>query len=162
MTDQVIALPGWAFFKLDEEGNPVVNGVSHVVIVDTHMAYPVLIAEYRELYNIRMPPEFLDEGGTLKKEWEDCLGNLDPENPTAYWMEVVHQTAKLDVQIACRTFALNLIFTDLDKRYRQIDAPKGRDPLMASGGGLQVPRADQPRGKEAREHYKRLRGFIPA
>ena len=158
----VISLPEGTAFRLDEKGDPVVNGKSHVIVVNTHVAYPAILREYRDLYDERIPAEFLDEDGKPKKEWKACLGNLKAEKPTAYWMEVAHQSVKLDIQIACRTFALNLHFKDPGKKYRQADAPKGRDPLHAAGGGGLVARKDQPRGKEAREHYKRLRGFIPA
>ncbi|MEE8551487.1 MAG: hypothetical protein V3T08_09580 [Gemmatimonadota bacterium] len=156
----VINLPEWAVFKLDEKGKPIVNGVSHVINILTHVAYPAILREYKALYDERVPDEFKADG-KLKKEWADCLGNLDPEKPTAYWMEVAQQTAKLDIQVACRTFALNLTLKDPGKKYRQADAPKGRDPRHAAGGGVHVKGKRAP-GREARDHYKRLRGFVPA
>ena len=162
----VIALPEWAVFRLDEKGNPIVNGVSHVVDILTHVAYPAILREYKALYDELTPAEFKGTDGKLKKEWADCLGNLGAEKPTAYWMEVAYQTATMDVQIACHTFALNLEIVDPadangDRKYYQATAPKGRDVAPAVGGGVHIKGVRAP-GREARDHYRRLRHVMPA
>ena len=157
----IINLPEWAVFKLDKKGNPIMNGLSHVIDILTHVAYPAILREYKALYDAVIPGEFKGSDGKLKKEWADCLGNLDPENPSSYWIAVVRETAKLDVQIATHTFGLNLKMVDPEKKYREGDLVQGRDPLHAVGGGVGVKGKRAP-GREARDHYKRLRGVFPA
>lgn len=106
------------------------------IAVDGAAAYEQLLAEYAELL----------DGDELADEFT---------KPTQYGLEVVAQTIKLDLQIACHTMALALSVGGAPKAK---DAPKGRGPLMAAGG-----LGDGPgRGREARALYKRLRGVFPA
>lgn len=174
MPNQVISLPDWAAFKKNEKGSPFMNDRSYVVVVDTHAAYPAILAEYREMYDREIPGEMRGSDGKVSALWAECLKGLDPENPDSYWCEVAKRTVTLDLQISARTFALNINMKDPGKKYRQeqhtpaIDKKtgqivyewkgKGRDPRFAAGGGG----PGSPVGKEAREHYKRLRGFLPA
>lgn len=140
-------LPDWATLK----GR---NGESYVIDVDAPAAYEALLSEYREHYEDNVPAEWLTKEESVRKEWADALDDLASDEPSAYWLEVAYQSIKLDLQIACRTFALNISIHDPEKAYRQEGRRDGRDVKRAAGG-LQG-------GKEAREHYKRLRGFLPA
>lgn len=143
-----INLPEWATLK--SEGPP------HVIDVDAHAAYEALLGEYADLYGDtdKLPPEMRTKDGAIKKEWADALDDLASETPSAYWCEVAYQSIKLDLQMACRTFALSIHIHDPGKRYRQADRAEGRGTDKAAGGFSG--------GREAREHYRRLRGFLPA
>ncbi|TVO75134.1 hypothetical protein [Sedimenticola selenatireducens] len=71
-----------------------------------------------------------------------------------YWLEVAYQCAKLDVQNAIRGTdlmpkvggALCLFVQDPDKRWSQKNYPEGKGAESAT------------KGKEARDHYTRIRG----
>lgn len=65
-----------------------------------------------------------------------------------YWKEVAYQCIKMDMQVACG-MNCELHFNGGKPKYRIED--------QQSEG---VKRASK--GKEAREHYRRLRGFIPS
>ena len=67
-----------------------------------------------------------------------------------YWLEVCYQSMKLDLQLAMGTYGFSIYVEDAKKKYAQKDWPPGRGPFAAT------------RGKEAREHFKRLRGRLPA
>lgn len=125
------------------------------VSVDAEDAYEALLGEYVEFYSDpdNYPDEWLREDGDLRAEWERCLEGLEVENPTAYWLEVAYQSIKLDLQLACRTFNLEIRIHDADKRFSQEAAPDGRD-VMEAAGGFEG-------GKEAREHFRRMRGMLP-
>lgn len=133
-------LPRWATAREHE-------GARHYIDVDAHVAYEDLLDEYRELYADGHP-------ALTGKDWEAALADLRSEEPSAYWLEVCYQSVKLDLQIACRSFALNISIHDRGKKYRQSRRKDGRNVKLAAGGAKG--------GREAREHYKRLRGFLPA
>lgn len=145
------ALPDWAEHTGDNgRGMPVIE-------VDTHEAYPDLLAEYQELYsegNI-LPGEWKTKEGELRAEFKEMLEDLerDVDEVTAYWLEVLFQTAKLDV-IRAVGFGTENRFHDQGKRFAQSAREEGRGADKAAGGVSG--------GREAREHYKRLRGFLPA
>lgn len=140
-------LPDWAEVTGENRhGMPIVE-------VDTHEAYPVLLDEYRAHYAENVPGEWEKADGELRKEWAECLESLNSEEPSAYWLEVVYQTAKLDIVVGMRGFGTENRFHDSGKRYAQAARSPGRGPEKAAGGISG--------GKEAREHYKRLRGFLP-
>lgn len=141
-------LPEWATHEGENRhGMPI-------IAVDTHAAYPALLQAYRELYAERTPPEWQKADGELRKEWQDALDELDQDDDevSAYWLEVVYQTAKLDVILATG-FNAELRMRDEGKRFRQAARDPGRNPARAAGGVNG--------GREAREHFKRLRGFFP-
>lgn len=144
----MVSLPDWA--KRREALKGRIPGVD----VDADAMYPALLAELKEHYAERTPPEWSDAEGKLKPEWEKCLAEL--EEPTAYWLEVAYQCMKMDLQIAMRTFAFEIHVHDAKKAWAQKKHKPGRGVAKAAGGSL-IGKG----GKEAREHYKRLRGFIP-
>lgn len=151
-------LPAWARYRTyadddprGDEGDVMVLGSAVQVEIDADAMYPALLEEYRAFY--------VDGHGDLKgSEWEEALEELRSGEPSAYWLEVVYQTGKMDVQRVAG-FALGLhvkhsTATGKD-RWRQASAPEGRDVRKAASGG---PKG----GREARQHYKRLRGFLVA
>lgn len=88
------------------------------------------------------------------REWLKLLG--DP-NPDQYWLEVAYQCAKLDLQAA-------LVGTPYDPRvcgksaqFVFTRAPQWTLKRFQRGRGAQ--RATQ--GREARDHYRRIRGALP-
>lgn len=132
MTD--ITVPAWATYQ-------GMKGQAHVVDVDANAMYPAILAEYKSMYS-----------GDNARFQHESAAELDPDAPTAYWLEVAYQTAKLDLQRCCG-FALNIHIHDTVKKYAQAKANAGRGARVAAGGigG----------GKEARMHYVRLRGGMP-
>ena len=77
------------------------------------------------------------------------LAELKVDEPDQYWLEVAFQFIKLELQVAMRMFAFEIRIHDPAKRWAQSKHPAGRGAALAS------------RGMEAREHFRRLRGFIP-
>lgn len=73
----------------------------------------------------------------------------DPAKPTQYWLEVAYQCAKMDLQVAMRTPGFEIRILDTDKNFALAKWPEGRGLVAATWG------------KEAREHFRRLRGFVP-
>lgn len=154
-------LPGWASFRTDEAGGPRMHGASLVVDVDADAMYPAILDAYREAYPLdggpsKIPPEWRTRDGELKAEWRAALEDLHSETPGAYWLECAHQAMKLDLQLATRSFALNIVVRSADKaRWAQ----KGRD----AGPKKAAHAAGGPKGgRDAREHFKRVFGFLPA
>lgn len=148
---KIIVLPPWAIFRTDDEGQPIVNGQSLYVFVSADVFYPAILAEYAERYSSpnKLPGYMLDSEGKPKKEWADALADLHSDRPGAYWCEVAFNTMKMDLQAACGTFALNIIVKDATKEYAQATRKHGRDVKLAY------------QGREARQHYRTLRGSIP-
>ena len=60
---------------------------------------------------------------------------------------------KLELARLLGTWNMEIRVHDAGKVYRQADRDAGRGPEQAAGGFSG--------GREAREHYKRLRGFLP-
>jgi len=87
------------------------------------------------------------------KEWFGLLGVTKPDQ---YWLEVAYQCAKLDLQSA-------LVNTEYDPRggkfaeFKFTRAPQWALKNFSAGKGTKA--ATQ--GREAREHYKRVRGRLP-
>ena len=75
------------------------------------------------------------------------LADLNVSEPDQYWLEVAYQFIMLDLQTAMRTFAFEIHIHDRERRWSQKFYPTGRGAAKAS------------RGLEAREHFRRLRGF---
>lgn len=142
-------LPEWA----TETGTA--SSGSPRIAIDATAAYPALLDEYRALYaeDRNIPSEWRKADGDLKAEYAEMLDDLRSDEPSAYWLEVCYQAMKLDVRVAMRRRDLQLHIRDPERVYRQKARKRGRGPERAAGG-LQG-------GKEAREHYRRLRGFLP-
>lgn len=81
------------------------------------------------------------------------LGLADEKQITKYWIEVAYQCMKMDLQVAMGRFGFTI-------HVRADDGRKDRWCLENFPGTMaDVTRATK--GLEAREHYIRLRGFIP-
>lgn len=88
------------------------------------------------------------------REWLALLGVSEPDQ---YWLEVAYQCAKFDLQAA-------IVGTELDPRvsgksaeFIFTRAPQWAQKSFPAGKGAHA--ATQ--GREAREHYKRVRGRMP-
>jgi hypothetical protein len=90
--------------------------------------------------------------------YQEWLSTLQVTNPDQYWLEVAYQCIKLDVQsaiagtkydpkVAGKSAQLNM---SRAPQYALAAHPRGRGSEAAS------------RGKEARAHYARIRGRLPA
>lgn len=79
---------------------------------------------------------------------------LGVEKPTKYWIEVAYQMVKMDLQVAMGKFGFTI-------HIRGDDGRKDRWALERHPGSAQdVHRATQ--GKDARQYYRKIRGFVPA
>lgn len=94
------------------------------------------------------------QSGGAYKEWLDKLHVAEKDQ---YWLEVAYQCIKLDCQAA-------LVGTDFDPRsagkpaeIRFSNAPEYRIADHPPGRGVEA--ATQ--GREARDHYVRIRGRMP-
>lgn len=90
------------------------------------------------------------------REWFALLG-VEPGAADQYWLEVAYQCAKMDLQSAItntvhdpRTSgcSVEFIFTQ-SERWAQNKYPAGRGIHAAT------------QGREARDHYRRIRGLLP-
>lgn len=155
---KTVTLPDWAKHRETPEGRiPAVD-------VDADGMYEAWLAELKAHYAEHTPDEWKDADGKITKEWAGCLAEL--EAPTAYWLEVAYQCGKMELQIAMQTFAFEIRIhstrvreptaeaPDPPKKWAQKHAKPGRGAHKAAGG--------LSGGREAREHFKRLRGFIPS
>lgn len=94
-----------------------------------------------------------DTAGYIK-EW---FGLLNVETPDQYWLEVAYQCAKMDLQTA-------LLGTQYDPRtsgkpaeFHFSRAPEYALTAHPKGKGVEA----ASKGREAREHYRRIRGRLP-
>lgn len=67
-----------------------------------------------------------------------------------YWLEVAYQCIKLDLQVSMRKFGFEVRIHDSDKNWAQAKFSAGRGAEVAT------------KGREARDHYRQMRGFIPS
>lgn len=141
-----ITLPDWATYQ-------GMNGEAMVISVDAHKAYPELLVAYAAYYAANPLPVPGPNADVKTKSLFAAVSELDKDNPTAYWLEVVYQAIKLELQRLTGTFALNILIHDKGKLFAQNKAPQQRSVIQAAGG--------MQGGKEAREHYVRLRGALP-
>lgn len=101
------------------------------------------------------------------------LAELKVTEPDQYWLEVCHQLAKLDAQLAIaaagrRRTDVSLVLIirggeGYKERWALAKHPKGERLeaiLKRTKGDRKL--ADKLIAGEAREHYKRLRGLLPA
>lgn len=109
----------------------------------------------------------------ILKELSDLTGEFDPENPDQYWLEVTHQIAKLDAQVGIKAagrgrndVSLVLIIRGGEgykDRWAQSQYPEGpRLKAILKQTKKDRKAADRVVAGEAREFYKKLRGFFPA
>lgn len=160
MAPTTINLPAWASFRLDEGGEPKKHGASLVIDVDADAMYPAMLDAFRAAYPLdggpsKVPPEWRTKDGELRAEWKVALEDLHSEGPGAYWLECCHQAMKLELQLSVRSFALNIVVRSAEKaRWAQKAHKHGREVRKAAGGPTG--------GREAREHFRRVYGFLPA
>lgn len=88
------------------------------------------------------------------KEW---LELLEVEVIDQYWLEVCYQCAKLDLQRAIQDTEFDPRVMNKFAEFHFDDAPEYAQAKFSPGRGIHA--ATQ--GKEAREHYKRIRGRLP-
>jgi hypothetical protein len=83
--------------------------------------------------------------------YEAILAELgfDVDELTQYHLEVAYQCIKMECQRILGTFGFELRIKDPEKKWALKKFKKGRGIDAAT------------KGKEAREHYRRIRGFIP-
>lgn len=128
-------LPEWA--TIDQE-DPYT-----VVSVDADAAYEAVLAEYRDFYAEDSSHPGADE--------------LAREEPTAYALEVAFQTIKMDVWTALGEMPTEIRMHDPDLNWTQADHEEERPTTKAT------PETAEPGAtREAVEHYRRMRGYLPA
>lgn len=153
------------------ESSEPIDGL-RIVVVDTHKAYPKYFQEITEFTKAKFEKD--DKQRRAKQlEYEAASGQerirlkaeLDnfkremlpvPERLDQYWLEVVHQCVKLDLQ-AKYGFRCEFRFKDPGVKYAHSKYPQGRGVENAAGGSP----FDAVNGKDARRIYKRMRGGIP-
>lgn len=165
LPSELPTLPKWASYRTfgaddprGPEGEVMFTGQAVQVEVDADAAYPAVLDEYFKLYErVEDRPDFVRAA-----DWPEVWDELTPDDPdvlSAYWLEVVYQTIKMDVQ-RVTGFALNLHIKHADpevkERFRQATSPDGR--LGAKKAASSGPKG----GRDARHHYKKLRGFLVA
>lgn len=168
------ALPSYAQYEVyakdvtDENTGDVLARKGHVVgtemgqnypriAVNADEAYPAILTEYRTLYES-------GHGECKGKEWDSAFAELAADDVCAYWLETCFQGIKMDVQRVAG-FGVQITMchpsgeAGID-RWKQANAAAGRDAGRAAGNynDGEIER----RGTEARQHYKRLRGFLVA
>lgn len=156
MSDEY-TLPAWASHRETFRG--VVR-----IDVDCSVAYPAVLEEISRHYQVRgIPHECLDtitdeETGEdirrVKPDWEQCFRRLFDGDLDQYWLEVAFQFIKMDVQRAVNwpIQPLEIRMHDREKYFAQKNFSEGRGAKQA---------ASMTGGKEAREHWKRIRGTVP-
>lgn len=78
----------------------------------------------------------------------------DPTKPNKYFVEIAYQFIKMDLQVALQRFNFTIhIRSDGDRKQRW-------NLSMLPGDDAEIVQATK--GREAREHYKAIRGFIPS
>lgn len=78
------------------------------------------------------------------------LAELKVKELDQYWLEVAYQCFKMELQVAMEGFVFEIHVHDKERRFAQKKFPRGRGPERASTG------------LEARAHFLRLRGHVPA
>lgn len=96
----------------------------------------------------------VDTDGAMK-EWLKLLGAPTP--PDQYWVECAYQCAKLDLQSAIAGTAHDPRTAGKSAQFNFSRAPQWALSNFAPGKGT----AAATQGREAREHYRRVRGKLP-
>ena len=146
------SLPAWATMR---SADRMAEGFVPVVDVDADGMYQAWLAELRTYYANNVPAEFMvPNTKDMKDEWVNCVIDLNTDPTTQYWLESAYHCGKMELQIAMRTFKFEIHIHDEGKKYAQKAHKPGRGAHRAAGGFRG--------GVEARDHFKRLRGFIPS
>lgn len=117
--------------------------------IDVNVSYPLLLGELKASVD-KLP----NQDGATELPFLAELRNLDLDNLTQYWIEVAYQMSKLEV----RRYLL-LMGGNAWPNMFKIKGDKSKWGIKSFPPGRGIEAATQ--GKEAREHYKRLRGFLP-
>lgn len=117
-------------------------------IINADIAYPAILAELKAAAG-KLPEAQENEAAHIVE-----LRKLDLENLTQYWVEVAYNFAKLEF---LRLMQLNAV--NYWGRRQHIEGSKEKWHFSNLPPGRGVEAAAQ--GKEARELYRHLRGFIP-
>lgn len=88
------------------------------------------------------------------REWLQTLGVVDV---TQYWLEIVFQCVKLDLQLAIENTEYDPRRANKAAEFKLTRAPQWRIASFPRGEGV----AAAVQEKAAREHYKRVRGRMP-
>jgi hypothetical protein len=127
------------------------SGELPLVHVDADAAYTAWLTELQSRYAAQLPGEWYDpKSGDLRPEWAAELEALRGGAWTQYWLEVAYQCIKLELQAAMRSFTFEIRIHDPEKTWAQQKYPPGRGAVQATFG------------KEARQHFLRARGGLPA
>lgn len=147
-------LPGWA---KQVRGEPCPK-----YEVDPNKAYPDILKELRKFYENHSADPKSDTGRQFDRYFKELGAPF--EQIAQYWVEVAYQCAKMEMQRILGRFNFELrirahgnrkdrwALKNHPDRYLKVDD----DGNIVDSG---VMRATN--GREAREHYRRLRGFVP-
>lgn len=94
-----------------------------------------------------------DTDGAMR-EWFALLGNPKPDR---YWLEVAYQCAKMDLQKAIEGTEFDPRTAGKAAEFRFVRANQWAQKNHPVGRGAEL----AAKGKQAREHYKRVRGSLP-
>lgn len=139
-------LPGWAALAAHQ-----VDGRLLIVDVDADAMYRAWLAAFAA--NPPRPADFPGrrmKAGPAIPAMSAKDAACDPAAPTQYWLECAYQCMKLELQVALRRFDFEIRVHDAEKAFALAKWPAGRGGLAAT------------RGLEAKAHFKRLRGVLPA
>lgn len=135
-----LKLPAWA--KVVPSALVDKGKVGVVIEVDPDTAYP-------EWLKALASEDYPEVGGVKRLD--------SPTNVDQYWLEVCYQCVKLDLQAAIAGTKYDVRTSNKPAEFHFKNSPKfalkehkpGRGPVAAT------------QGKEARQHYKRVRGSLP-
>jgi hypothetical protein len=88
------------------------------------------------------------------KAW---LEELDVTDVDQYWLEVAYQCIKMDVQAAIAGTKFDPRSAGMSAEFRFSNAPEFALAKHPTGRGVAV----ATKGREARDHYRRIRGSLP-
>lgn len=72
------------------------------------------------------------------------------DEPTQYHLEVAYQCMKMEMQRCLGKFSFEIRISDPGKKWALSNYKKGKGTHAAT------------KGREARDHYRRIRGFVPS
>ena len=143
----------YAAWLAELAANPVVPVPQDQTAADIAASKPPVMAMPSEFgartVQIRNAAEGARQGSVDVPAMTEADGRCDPAKPTRYWLEVAFQCMKLELQVAMRGHGFEIRVHDTFKVWAHSNHPEGRGLVAATWG------------KEAREHFRRLRGFVP-
>lgn len=153
-TESVRYLPPWASFNEHQEEGRVPR-----IDVDADAMYEAMLQELASnppkaeqfaggTYTVRNPTSAEAEQVTTPPMTNDEARPMLDE-PTQYWLEVAYQCMKMELQVAMRGYGFDIRIHDPEKKWAHKQFPPGRGLVAATWG------------REAREHFRRLRGVLP-